>query len=50
MIAIFAAALGMLAAFLVFGERLLFRWYRSELRSTVVTPSPGEAVISYPLA
>jgi hypothetical protein len=44
------AAVVALGAFLVFGERLLFRWYLWTIGRIAVTEAPGEAVISYPLA
>ena len=47
LLAVVVLAIG---AFLAFGERLLFRWYRWELPRAVVAEAPGEAVISYPLA
>lgn len=50
MIAIFAAALVALVLVLAAAEPLLFRWYAREIGRIIVSPGPGEAVISYPLA
>ena len=50
MIAIVLSAAVALGAFLVFGERLLFRWYVWAIGRGAAVEAPGEAVISYPLA
>ena len=51
MIAILAvAAFAVLALLLAAAEPLLFRWYVREIGRVSVSPLPGEAVISYPLA
>ena len=38
------------AAFAVFGSRLLLGWYLHEVRGMRIPVEPGEAIVTYPLA
>jgi len=48
-----AAILGgglIVAAFAVFGSRLLLGWYLHEVRGMRIAEAPNEAIVTYPLA